>query len=229
MLSSPASALSSPARANLIAVDAGPLSTPLCAAVAVAAPPPPKVSLLTISLSKLRGSTHAPPSMPLREAVISGLLTLLGMGILVGVQYSTPGARATCLFFSMGSFGATAVLVFAAPAAPLSQPRNVVVGHALCAIIGVACRIIIADSNVPGTLPAASALAVALGVTAMAVLGVTHPPGGATALIAVVGGPDVAAMGWWFVLNAIAGASVLVGVSLLGNNLAPSRRYPLYW
>src|SRR5262245_13831417 len=34
-------------------------------------------------------------------------------------------------------FGASAVLVFAAPASPFAQPRNVIGGHLFCAIVGV--------------------------------------------------------------------------------------------
>ena len=45
------------------------------------------------------------------------------------------GDRAS--LFLIGSFGASAVLVYGAPQAPFSQPRNLIGGHCLSALIGV--------------------------------------------------------------------------------------------
>lgn len=39
----------------------------------------------------------------------------------------------------VGSFGATAVLVYAAQQSPLAQPKNVFFGHGISAIVGVTC------------------------------------------------------------------------------------------
>jgi len=198
------------------------------------APPPPPPPLggalpaLRACAGKLRGrGAPPPPRAGCLDAAASGALTLIGMGALAGLHFSA-GARAAGLELLVGSFAATAVLVFAAPDAPLAQPRNVLAGHALSAAVGVAVRAAVADSARAGALPAAAALSVALSVWAMAAGGVTHPPGGATALIAVVGGEGVRALGWWYVLNVLAGAAVLVAVALL-NNMLPGRVYPRYW
>jgi CBS-domain-containing membrane protein len=155
------------------------------------------------------------------------------MGMLAVVHYSA-GARAINLDMLVGSFAATAVLVFAVPDAPLSQPRNVLCGHAVSAIIGVAVRMIVADSGRAGAEPAAVAVAVALSVWAMSALCVTHPPGGATALIAVVGGDSVRALGWLYVLDVILGAAILVMVAVAGHFVLIGARvteksYPKFW
>src|ERR1041385_5757423 len=39
--------------------------------------------------------------------------------------------------FLIGSFGASAVLVYGATNSPLAQPRNLVGGHVICALVGV--------------------------------------------------------------------------------------------
>jgi len=180
-------------------------------------------------ISRLGGhGAPPPPRGTCLDAAASGALTLLGMGVLAGLHY-TAGVRALGLELLVGSFAATAVLVFAAPDSPLAQPRNVLVGHALSAVLGVAVRIVVADSARAGSEPAAAALSVALSVWAMAAFGVTHPPGGATALIAVVGGDGVRALGWWFVLDVLLGAIILVVVAMVGNNVLPQRGYPRYW
>ena len=67
----------------------------------------------------------------------------------------------------IGSLGASAVLVFGAPRSPLAQPRNLVGGHVLSAIVGVVCFQLLG-----GLAGLASALAVA---TAIAVMHLTRP------------------------------------------------------
>ncbi len=85
------------------------------------------------------------------------------------------------MLFLIGSFGASAVLIFGAPRSPLAQPRNLIGGHLVSAICGCTVRIAI-DRFEHST---ACALAVALAIVAMQLTETTHPPGGATALIAV--------------------------------------------
>ena len=167
-----------------------------------------------------------PPLPPLKETAAVTLLSLLGVGAIAGLHFSLPALRASGLGLAFGSLAATAALIFAAPAAPLAQPRNVIGGHLVSALIGVAARRVIADTGAPGALPAAVAAAVALSVGAMGALGVQHPAGGGTAFLAVAEG-SVAAMGWLFVPSVVLGAGVLVGVCLLGNLVG--RPYPQWW
>jgi len=189
-------------------------------------------SILSLILGAVRGGGARPPRASCADAGASGALTLLGMGVLAGIQYSA-GARTAGLEMLIGSFAATAVLVYAAPASPLAQPRNVIGGHALSAVLGVAARVVIADSARAGAEPAAAALAVALSVYAMAAAGVTHPPGGATALIAILGGDAVRNLGWWYVLDVLLGASILTAIAIAGNCALhfwmPLRAYPKNW
>jgi CBS-domain-containing membrane protein len=43
----------------------------------------------------------------------------------------------------VGSFGASAVLLYGAPRSPLAQPRNLIGGHALSALIGVSAWLLL--------------------------------------------------------------------------------------
>ena len=124
--------------------------------------------------------------------------------------------------FLIGSFGATAVLLYAAPQAAFSQPRNVLGGHLLSAFIGVTVAQFLGS---PAWLSAASA--VALSVMAMQLTRTIHPPGGATALIAVIGSDKVKELGYGYLLTPVlAGVLVMLGVAYLTNNFATSKRYP---
>jgi len=100
--------------------------------------------------------------------------------------------------------GASAVLVFAVPASPLAQPRSVLGGNIVSALVGITVAML-----VPQTLVAAP-LAVGAAIGTMMLLGCLHPPGGAVALICVIGGPKVAEAGYLFAFNPVAVDSLLL-------------------
>jgi CBS-domain-containing membrane protein len=125
----------------------------------------------------------------------------------------------------IGSFGATAVLIFGCQQSPLAQPKNVIGGHAISAFVGVSCYKVI------GTGWYTSALAVSLALVCMMFTTTVHPPAGATALIAVTGGESIYQAGYYYVLTTVLGACIMVAIALFWNNLmrAPHMKYPRYW
>ncbi|HHJ15517.1 MAG TPA: hypothetical protein ENJ80_02355 [Gammaproteobacteria bacterium] len=153
------------------------------------------------------------------ERLLSALGGFLGIyGILqISTAFVSPGAAALIV----ASMGATAVLLFAVPHGPLSQPWPVIGGHLVSAVIGVTCA-----KLVPDTLLAA-ALAVGLAIGIMHYLRCIHPPGGASALAAVVGGESVHALGFQFVITPVLlNVLVIVTIALLFNSPFAWRRYP---
>jgi CBS-domain-containing membrane protein len=200
------------ARARLAAtLPAGPVRVP-----APAAPLPGY-------FAKMRGGGHLPPPESLREIAWSWLGAILGIGLCAWLSAAFFEPRETTLL--IGSFGASAVLVYAALRSPLAQPRNLIGGHIVSALVGVACWKTCGD-----TLWVAAALGVSLAIAAMLATRTLHPPGGATALIAVIGGPKIHALGFLYAfVPAGLGALALLAVALATNNLARGRRYPEYW
>lgn len=132
------------------------------------------------------------------------------------------GLLLTDAVFLIGSFGASAVLVFGATNSPLAQPRNLVFGHLISATIGVTlCKL------VPDMLWLSSALAVSLSIVAMQITRTMHPPGGASALIANIGSEQIKGLGYGYVLYPVmSGVVVLLLVALVVNNLPQDRNYP---
>ena len=124
--------------------------------------------------------------------------------------------------FLIGSFGASCVLIYGIPNSPLAQPRNLLGGHMISAVIGVTVHYII-----PNELWLASALAVSLSIVAMQMTKTLHPPGGATALIANIGTEKIKSLGYLYVLSPVfTGAFILLIVAILINNRAAHRNYP---
>ncbi|MBU1192668.1 MAG: HPP family protein [Gammaproteobacteria bacterium] len=121
----------------------------------------------------------------------------------------------------VASMGASAVLLFAVPHGPLSQPWPVFGGHLVSAVVGVACAQMITQPLL------AAGFAVALAIGAMAYLRCIHPPGGATALTAVAGGDAVHALGYHYVVTPVMlNAITILFIAVLFNYLFPWRRYP---
>ncbi len=119
------------------------------------------------------------------------------------------------------SMGATAVLLFAAPSAPFSQPWNVFGGHLISAVIGVACYQLIPDIHI------AAAASVGLAIWAQYYLRCIHPPGGATALAAVIGSSQIHDLGYLYVVTPVLiNTSVILIVAVIFNALFSWRSYP---
>ena len=91
--------------------------------------------------------------------------------------------------YLIASFGATAVLIYGAPKAPFSQPKNVFFGHLFSAIVGIGVACIFDTLGLYADYyPLAIGLAVAIAIVVMMITGTIHPPGGATALTCVLNG-----------------------------------------
>jgi len=173
---------------------------------------------------KWRGTTAGgPPRVSNQEILWSwvGAFTGIGTLALLGAQHF--GERSFPLLIA--SFGATAVLLYGAPRSPLAQPRNVLGGHLLSALVGVLCWQLFHD------LPwLAQALSVSIAVALMHATRTLHPPGGATALIATLGSAEIQGLGFWYLLMpATLGPLILLAVALVVNNLPRTRRYPEIW
>ena len=124
--------------------------------------------------------------------------------------------------FLIGSFGASSVLIYGAIQSPLAQPRNLIGGHVISALVGVTVYKLI-----PDIIWLTAPLAVSLSIIGMQFTKTLHPPGGATALIAVMGSEKIRSLGYLYVLSPVlSGVTILLAVALIVNNMTPQRRYP---
>lgn len=181
------------------------------------------------------------------------LLTFLGTfpSILIAcaISYGLSSITSSSAFdltpLTVGSFGATAVLLYATPEAPLSQPRNVIGGQTLSAIVGAVISQLFAlndrftnslasgqDNTIatsdswPSLVPLSGAFAVGVATLVMQLTGTVHPPGGATALIAAyhrTAGPR-----YTYILDVFLSITAMTVWAIFVNNLG-RRRYPTHW
>jgi len=153
------------------------------------------------------------PPMSIKYAVWSFLSGTLGM---LAIMEITDLVGHPLL---IGSFGASAVLLFGVSDSPLAQPRNLIGGHLVSA--GVAVLVVALFGSSQLTM----AIGVGLAIFAMNLTHTNHPPGGATALIGIQGtvGPD------FILVPVLAGAMILLAAALFTNNVVYHRTYPRHW
>jgi len=157
----------------------------------------------------MKGTTKSPPRVSLSEVVWSWIGAFLGIVAVSYIEHYF--LEDTDLVMVIGSFGATAVLLYGAIKSPLAQPRNCLGGHLISAFIGVACYKLF-----PAQMWLASALAVATAIAVMHLTKTLHPPGGATALIAVIGSTKIHNLGYLYAIIPVGlGAIIMLVVALL--------------
>lgn len=163
---------------------------------------------------KLKGAGTA-PARPAPAQILIGLIGgITGIG---ATAYLTQLAGVPLL---MAPFGATCVLLFAAPGAPLAQPRNVIGGHLIATLVGLAIM------TIAGAGPWQMAAGVGLAIALMQACRAVHPPAGANPIVVLTAGIQ----DWTFVLTPVlAGSVILVLIAVLINNTGRQKQWPTYW
>lgn len=177
-------------------------------------------------LDRLRAKRQSPDREPPSKILWSTLGGFIGILCIASLNRLTPFPQ-PAITWLVASFGASAVLVFSFPQNDFSQPRNLIGGHLVCAVVGVSVHRWIGDQP-----QLAAATAVAVSIAIMHWTRTLHPPGGGTALTAVAGGTAIQTLGYHFVLTPVlAGSVLLVIIALVVNNLSSDRQrhYPHYW
>lgn len=128
------------------------------------------------------------------KSIYAGVAATFAIAILAYLDRYIEGA-----IWLMAPFGATTVLVFGLPKSPLAQPKNVILGHLLTAIVGLLFVQFV------GVEPWSMAVATGVGVSLMLLTKTTHPPAGANPILIMLINP-----GWSFLLT-----PVLVGAAVI--------------
>jgi hypothetical protein len=209
----PFPAASGPARVRVAGAE-----VPLSPAPAQPSPAPPAVAPAPTTESlprarKVRWPRSAAPARPKTASTVLSTLTILGAlatlavaGMLTGLPLLFPPLAASMALIAAGS------------ALPLAQPRNVLGGHVVSALVGFTGVALIGS----GAWAAALAGAGALG--AMLLLRLSHSPAVGTAVIVGATAPAAPA----FLVLLVFAAVVLVAFGIVGARL-DGKKYPVYW
>ncbi|MTE02037.1 hypothetical protein GIY56_17245 [Paracoccus sp. YIM 132242] len=156
--------------------------------------------------------------MPASEALRAGIGAGIGLAAAAGLALLIAPELWLGIYL-IAPFGATSVLIFAAPNSPLAQPWPAIVGNTVSALAALlVCRMV---ANPLVAVPAAVGLAIAV----MGLCRATHPPGGAVAMTVAIGADTIAPMGMGFAfLPVMAGTMLLVGIAVLYAHASNERK-----
>jgi CBS-domain-containing membrane protein len=116
-------------------------------------------------------------------------------------------------------FATSIVLVMGSPDALPAQPRALVGGHLISALVGLLVL------QVTGPHAWAAAVAVGLAIVAMHATRTFHPPAGINPLLIVIN-----ALPWSFlVVPVAAGAALLAAFAFLWHKIGPDKDWPKHW
>lgn len=175
-------------------------------------------------------STPAKPAPSILLVYLGSFLgAFIGISIIENVFRNLPRLDGHPVPLVIASFGAAAILEYNAIESPLSQPRNLVLGHLLSAAVGVGITKLfhlLPEARFEDLRWLAGALSVGCASTVMGMTKTVHPPAGATALLAATSA-DITDLGWWLLALVVLAAMLMLVSAMIVNNLY--KRFPLYW
>jgi CBS-domain-containing membrane protein len=154
---------------------------------------------------------------PAAPSLHFSLLSLIGAALAIGATGWL--SQVSGALWLMAPFGASCVLAFGMPDSPLAQPRNIIGGHVIATLVGLAVLHTLGDSWW------SAALAVGLALAAMQQTRTLHAPAGANPLVVIASHAPLS-----FVVTPVLGGSlVIVAVAWCLNNARQANSYPKYW
>ena len=123
------------------------------------------------------------------------------------------------------SFGSSVVVVFGYPDNEFSQPKNVLFGHLLCALVGIVFVMLIKISQDRSIFFLAIGIAVGVSVMLMMVFKITHPPAGGNTIVVML-----TQVSFQFLIFPImVGAVTIIIGGVIYNRFILKKKYPLKW
>ena len=151
--------------------------------------------------------------------LLAGIGTGLVIGILAYITYESILSGTTYGLWFMASFGSTVINVFGFPKNRNSQPKNVLFGHLLSALVGIIFITFFEISFI--TL----ALAIGIATILMITFKITHPPAGGTVIVVMIGSVSF----HFLIFPIMVGAITIIIAGIIYNRFILKKNYPLKW
>ena len=146
------------------------------------------------------------------QSTLAGIFSIITIGVLTVLTYKTSYG-----IFLIASFGSTMVLLYGYPESPFAQPKNIILGHFLTALIGI-----IFLNFFPLPIYLNIPLAVGFGVMLMILLKVTHPPAGGNPIIVIIGSVSFD----YLLTPVLIGSIIVVMFGVIINKFLFKKEYP---
>ena len=147
------------------------------------------------------------------------------IGFLAYITFQSTLAGSVYGLWLAASFGSSVVVVFGYPENEFSQPKNVLLGHLLCALVGILFVTLFKISQDRTIFFLAIGLAVGLAVMLMMAFKITHPPAGGNTIVVILTQDSFQFLLFPIMVGAV---TIIIG-GVIYNRFILKKNYPLKW
>ena len=157
--------------------------------------------------------------------LLGGIGAGVTIGILAYITFQSVLAGTNYGLWLAASFGSSVVVVFGYPENEFAQPKNVLLGHLLCALVGIIFVTLFNITQDRSIFYLAIGLAVGISVMLMMAFKVTHPPAGGNTIVVMLTQDSFQ----FLVFPIMVGAITIIIGGIIYNRFILKKNYPLKW
>ena len=157
--------------------------------------------------------------------LLGGIGAGVTIAILAYITFQSTLAGTNYGLWLAASFGSSVVVVFGYSDNEFAQPKNVLLGHLLCTLVGIIFVIFFKISQDRTIFFLAIGLAVGLSVMLMMALKITHPPAGGNTIVVMLTQDSFQ----FLIFPIMVGAITIIIGGVIYNRFILKKNYPLKW
>ena len=157
--------------------------------------------------------------------LLAGVGAAVTITILAYITYQSVLAGTNYGLWLAASFASSVVVVFGYPENEFSQPKNVVLGHLLCALVGIIFVTLFKISQDRSIFFLAIGFAVGIAVMLMMVFKITHPPAGGNTIVVMLAQDSFQYLMFPIMVGAV---TIIIG-GVIYNRFILKKKYPIKW
>jgi len=157
--------------------------------------------------------------------LLGGIGAGVTIAILAYITFKSALAGTNYGLWLATSFGSSVVVVFGYPNNEFAQPKNVLLGHLLCTLVGVMFVTLFKISQDRSIFFLMIGLAVGVAVMLMMAFKITHPPAGGNVIVVMLSQDSFQ----FLIFPIMVGAITIIIGGVIYNRLILKKNYPLKW
>jgi len=157
--------------------------------------------------------------------LLGGIGAGVTIAILAYITFQSILAGTNYGLWLAASFGSSVVVVFGYPENEFAQPKNVLLGHLLCTLVGIIFVTLFNITQDRSIFYLAIGLAMGISVMLMMAFKVTHPPAGGNTIVVMLAQNSFQ----FLIFPIMAGAITIIIGGVIYNRFILKKNYPLKW
>ena len=157
--------------------------------------------------------------------LLGGIGAGVTISILAYITYQSALAGSNYGLWLAASFGSSVVVVFGYPNNEFAQPKNVILGHLLCTLVGIIFVTMFKITQDRSIFFLALGLAIGISVMLMMAFKITHPPAGGNTIVVMIAQDSFQ----FLIFPIMVGAVTIVIGGIIYNRFILKKNYPLRW